>query len=92
MKKTICSFCKTRAELVPAMAIQSVFFSLFQPIPAIWSYLELFAFLEIFGTIETYSELYRAIWSHLEPFFLLFGAICSHLDLFLDTESQLELI
>ena len=30
---------KTRAETAPTMALQSVIFCLFQPIPAIWSYL-----------------------------------------------------
>ena len=37
-------FKKTRAETAPAMATRSVIFSLFQPIPAIWSYLEQFGF------------------------------------------------
>ena len=63
---------KTRAKTAPAMAIQSVIFCLFQPIPAIWSYLFL---SRLFGAIQGYSELYNAIWSHLEPF----GVIWSHL-------------
>ena len=70
-------FKKTRAQTAPAMAIQSVIFSLFQPIPAIWSYLELFGFfgsyLEILRAIQSYRELFGVIWSHLVPF----GAIWS---------------
>ena len=62
----------TRAKTAPAMAIQSVIFCLFQPIPAIWSYLFL---SRLFGAIQGYSELYIDIWSHLEPF----GVIWSHL-------------
>ena len=66
---------KTRAETAPAMAIPSIMFSLFQPIPAIWSYLGLIgaiqSYLERFRAIQSYLELFRAIQSNLE----LFGAI-----------------
>ena len=64
-----CICISTRAETAPAMAIHAVFFSLFQPIPAIWSYLELF------GDFQSYIELFRATWSLLEPF----GAIWCHM-------------
>ena len=70
---------KARAEKAPSMAIQSVMFSLCQPIQAN---------LEPFGAIWSYLESIWPIWSHLEPFgatwnhWELFGAICSHLEPF----------
>ena len=76
----------TRAKTATAMAIQSVMFSLLQPIPATGSYLEVI-FLELFEAIESYIELFIAIWSHLEPF----GAIWSHLELFKAILSYSEL-
>ena len=68
----------TRVQTARAMAIQSVIFSLFQTISAIWSYLELIGFLELIGDIKSYLAVSRAIWSHLERF----GVIWSHLELF----------
>ena len=69
---------KIRAETAPAMAIQLIIFSLFQPFLAILSQIGLIGGnLDLFGAIKSYLELFGATWGYLD----LFGVIWSYFKL-----------